>query len=623
MTQSTLQLLLPGSERRTASMARNPLPGPSGAASLPPVPGATASEERPDKGEAFADLLRQQHPELSPPKEARGGKNLPQEGRSLPLAAQTGRAEAADRAAESLGPDSRAEALHPVWQAEEPGQSPLPFNLSASDWQRPGRGETGSLPAQAFTHEPAEQRRLETTPSHPLLEATAGPPGEAEPLQHHAVSRAGEELLPPRSAMKDESTDQPASQPVNSKAAASANGLSQEPRGQESPRPLQTVISTLGPAQANPAREALRTEVLNAQPGDGRLLNVDTAPRMYPGSMDERGGTRVTESKAAQQAANPSESGFRPAVANDQALKAALKEPLTPTTMQAAMDTARRVPVTNSVPLSSRDRAADWRDNRLERPGLMSPHNPEAPQRPVPVADTPVGERLQRFIEQFNGAMSERNGGSAGGDTGPRESREAPNPAVFARGETLSNANPTTQLASAQGIQGQAQAMTGQMQPGTALPGTLRSDGANDWMSAERSLAGTTAREQWGEKLGQRIAMMVAGNHSQARIQLDPPELGSLMIQLQLKGEQATVNFASPHGMVREALEGSISRLQDMLAEQGVDLLDVNVSDQSFGEQPGDSETGQQGTLGGEDGDSELTTELPTLRSDALIDYYV
>lgn len=623
MTQSTLQLLLPGADWRAASMAKNPSPGPSGAASLPPVPGATSAENRSDKGGAFSDLLRQQHPELAPPSAARAGKNLPQEGRSLPppaAQAQAGIAEAVGRTAEPVGPDARVDVLHPVWQGEASEQRPLPFNAHDPDWQRPGWTVMSSLQAHASTPDSAEQVRVETTPPSPLLEASAGQAGAAELLQGKPVSRAGGEMVPPQSGMTVESTDHAAS-PANKSVTASANGLSQEQRGQESLRPLQRVTNIPEPAQPNLADNALRTD-MQGQPGSVRPATVDTGVRMQQGIMTGSVGSGATETQAAQQAANPTESGFRPAVGADQAVQAALKESLTPTTLQAAMDATRSVPVTNSVPVSSRDRAADWRESRLERPGLMAQHNPETPPRPLPVADTPVGDRLQRFIEQFSAAMSERNGAAAT-EGGSRESREAPNPATIARGEAAANANLTAQSASAQAIQGQAQTMAGQMQPGTALPGTLRSEGASDWMSAERSLAGTTAREQWGEKLGQRIAMMVAGNHSQARIQLDPPELGSLMIQLQLKGEQATVNFASPHGMVREALEGSISRLQDMLAEQGVDLLDVNVSDQSPGEQPGDTDTGQHGTPGGEDGDSELTTELPTLRSDALIDYYV
>jgi flagellar hook-length control protein FliK len=90
-----------------------------------------------------------------------------------------------------------------------------------------------------------------------------------------------------------------------------------------------------------------------------------------------------------------------------------------------------------------------------------------------------------------------------------------------------------------------------------------------------------SAREQWGDALSQRISLMTARNQSEARIQLDPPELGRLMIQIQVNNEQASVSFTSPHAMVRDALEASVPRLQDMLSEQGLDLLDVDISDQS------------------------------------------
>ena len=36
--------------------------------------------------------------------------------------------------------------------------------------------------------------------------------------------------------------------------------------------------------------------------------------------------------------------------------------------------------------------------------------------------------------------------------------------------------------------------------------------------------------------------------------------------------------FSSPHAMVREAIEAALPRLRDMLANQGITLADVNVS---------------------------------------------
>ncbi|WP_366512293.1 flagellar hook-length control protein FliK [Neptunomonas sp.] len=69
-----------------------------------------------------------------------------------------------------------------------------------------------------------------------------------------------------------------------------------------------------------------------------------------------------------------------------------------------------------------------------------------------------------------------------------------------------------------------------------------------------------------------------------ATIQLDPPELGSLQVKLQIFQEQVSVTFTSPHAGVRDAVEQSLPRLREMLAEQGMNLGESLVDDQASGQ---------------------------------------
>lgn len=85
----------------------------------------------------------------------------------------------------------------------------------------------------------------------------------------------------------------------------------------------------------------------------------------------------------------------------------------------------------------------------------------------------------------------------------------------------------------------------------------------------------------WGERLSQRVSMMIGQKISSAQIQLDPPELGAMTIKVALHGDQASVSFHSAHAVVRDALEQSFPRLQEMLGQQGLQLADAQVSDQS------------------------------------------
>ncbi len=128
----------------------------------------------------------------------------------------------------------------------------------------------------------------------------------------------------------------------------------------------------------------------------------------------------------------------------------------------------------------------------------------------------------------------------------------------------------------------------------------------------------------WADRLGRQLLLQSAQGSSSARIRLDPPELGSLTVRIQLVDQSAAVNFVSPHAMVRDALEQQSARLQDMFREQGMDLLDVSVSDHSADTGDGRQQSGHQGSATPADtGPVADAGLLPAQRvSDALIDYY-
>lgn len=91
---------------------------------------------------------------------------------------------------------------------------------------------------------------------------------------------------------------------------------------------------------------------------------------------------------------------------------------------------------------------------------------------------------------------------------------------------------------------------------------------------------------QWNNQVGERINWMVNSQMQRAEIRLDPPELGSLDIRLNIaKDNQATVMFYVSNATAKEAIESAIPRLREMFEQQGLDLGDVDVSQQSFQQQ--------------------------------------
>ncbi len=108
----------------------------------------------------------------------------------------------------------------------------------------------------------------------------------------------------------------------------------------------------------------------------------------------------------------------------------------------------------------------------------------------------------------------------------------------------------------------------------------------------------------WAGMVAERSAMMAAQNIKFAELQLDPPELGPLQVKVTVNQEHAQVSFVAANASVRDALDQTMPKLREMLEEQGLDLLDVDVSDQESQEsEASDSENEGQssGMLASED----------------------
>jgi len=90
----------------------------------------------------------------------------------------------------------------------------------------------------------------------------------------------------------------------------------------------------------------------------------------------------------------------------------------------------------------------------------------------------------------------------------------------------------------------------------------------------------------WAEGLVNRVMYLSSQNLKSADIQLEPAELGRLDIRVNLAADQSTqVTFISGHAGVRDALDSQVHRLRELFAQQGLAQPDVNVADQSRGQQ--------------------------------------
>lgn len=118
----------------------------------------------------------------------------------------------------------------------------------------------------------------------------------------------------------------------------------------------------------------------------------------------------------------------------------------------------------------------------------------------------------------------------------------------------------------------------------------------------------------WDQALGERIQWMVSQKLQGAQLKLNPAHLGPMEVRVQMNNDQASIQFTSAHAVVREALETALPRLREMFESAAVELVDVDISDQSSAER---QRTGAEPAVAGrhrdedQDADAEMLLESP------------
>ncbi len=87
------------------------------------------------------------------------------------------------------------------------------------------------------------------------------------------------------------------------------------------------------------------------------------------------------------------------------------------------------------------------------------------------------------------------------------------------------------------------------------------------------------------DQMAERVQVMLSKNLKNIDIRLDPPELGRMQIRMNMNGDSATVQFTVANQQARDVLEHSMPRLREMLSNQGVQLGETSVQQQSSGQQ--------------------------------------
>lgn len=168
-----------------------------------------------------------------------------------------------------------------------------------------------------------------------------------------------------------------------------------------------------------------------------------------------------------------------------------------------------------------------------------------------------------------------------------------------------------------------ARAIQGQMV--STAQGTVaanESAQANTLQALQRPL--DLQQTEASQKLQERINIMMSRNIQRADIRLDPPELGSVHIRVNMSGEQASVQFQVQSLQAKDAVETAMPRLREMLEQQGIDLADTQVGEQSKeGERAAQGQPGDVGEPEDWAVEGEIALDEGRVVADGQVDFYV
>lgn len=163
-----------------------------------------------------------------------------------------------------------------------------------------------------------------------------------------------------------------------------------------------------------------------------------------------------------------------------------------------------------------------------------------------------------------------------------------------------SSATPAVDLPAlelARSAQGDSQ--TQSLSPSAGMWGRADAPG----MAAERAavtewapIRADTSHSQWARELvaslGDRLSMQIRQQVKEASVRLDPPELGKLELIVRMDGDRLNIQLNASHAGVRDMLTQHAERLRNDLLAQNLQVIDVQVGQDSHGH------TQQQAQLG-------------------------
>lgn len=128
-----------------------------------------------------------------------------------------------------------------------------------------------------------------------------------------------------------------------------------------------------------------------------------------------------------------------------------------------------------------------------------------------------------------------------------------------------------------------------------ALPSTA-GPAAGAGAAAEALLWARPGSADFAPQLGAQLAVWVRDGVHEARLQLNPADMGPVRVDIVLDGSAAQVSFTAGHDGTRQALQGALPGLAGSLQEAGFTLAGGGVFDQPPQQRQGEQPAGAGST---------------------------
>ena len=133
----------------------------------------------------------------------------------------------------------------------------------------------------------------------------------------------------------------------------------------------------------------------------------------------------------------------------------------------------------------------------------------------------------------------------------------------------------------------------------------------------------TADPEGFSASMATHVRVMKSGGVSEARLQLNPAELGRLSIQIASQDSEVKVSFVVESQQAKQVIENAMPRLRDLLDSAGLDLTESGVDQRDNHADDRNAQRGLQTTDSDDfSGDSSQIAMTVTVDPDRLVDAY-